>query len=380
MPGSPAIGSKSAPAPHLLLTKSYANLTQILHQVSAHVKRPWRSAHANPALAPHGIEKMSDGSGLGMSELLANLPTDTCDECGNDGFKYSCPGDVVDEGNYCLYGRDDNEPMRACESCFMGREYPEYNDVYRCANHQIIPWDFTDAFDKWGFNDGSNTQSITIAEDIAALGYKVAVYQWGTHNEVISQIVRTQDGMGETIEDELTPEQIADINGVLVYPPEGYQPGGYDERPVWMVLPPDIMEAINRYHDTPGFVSIELPGPVDDGKRVLRAKGSLAIIEAFNARDDTDIVCSFCLQTKEHYGVVHNLRRGDEVKTRNFVVPACESTVPHLFHKHCFKKYLRKTAAEITMATNRNKCPLCKSVVVGAKSPEPKSESQELDF
>jgi hypothetical protein len=140
------------------------------------------------------------------------------------------------------------------------------------------------------------------------------------------------------------------------------------------------MEAINDYFDIPGFQSIDLPGPPVPEKRVLRAKGGLAILNAFDALDDKDTVCVLCLETKEHYTVVHNLRRGTEIMTRNFVVPACESKVPHLYHKHCFKKYLKKAEVEVSMAANRNKCPMCKSVVVGAKSPEPKAESQEVEF
>ncbi len=52
-----------------------------------------------------------------------------------------------------------------------------------------------------------------------------------------------------------------------------------------------------------------------------------------------------------------------------FVVPRCESEVPHLFHRACLKSWLKKPG--------NFTCPICRSTVAGDSSPTVKPESQE---
>ena len=129
---------------------------------------------------------------------------------------------------------------KECSNCI-------YSDTYilrrerLCENCEYEP-DRTDAFSKWGHNDGGSTKCITgdVVEAIEDLGYDCCGNEdtehydensdwkqgWGCHNfEVITKIVKSD-------------------TGEVVYPIDDFQVGGYDDRYYCEVLPADILEAI----------------------------------------------------------------------------------------------------------------------------------------
>ena len=107
-------------------------------------------------------------------------------------FSNNCHGIVNDVLEY--------KNIVPCENCVedFGDFYPKVDwkiprGHRRCENCDYEP-DWTDAFSKWGHNDGSSNNYITseIVDTIEELGYKCTVESWGTvHNrEVIMEIVK----------------------------------------------------------------------------------------------------------------------------------------------------------------------------------------------
>lgn len=53
----------------------------------------------------------------------------------------------------------------------------------------IYAWSWTEAFDKFGFNDGDGqVETWNVEAVLSGAGYDVAVVGWGMHNTVISSI------------------------------------------------------------------------------------------------------------------------------------------------------------------------------------------------
>ncbi len=50
-------------------------------------------------------------------------------------------------------------------------------------------WDWTEAFDKFGFNDGDGqVETYQVEAVLTEAGYEVELSEWGLHNTVISSI------------------------------------------------------------------------------------------------------------------------------------------------------------------------------------------------
>ena len=61
--------------------------------------------------------------------------------------------------------------------------------------NEIIYWDWEEAFDKFGFEDGDGWNGThLICDFIESLGYKVDAEKWGLHNYMIESIKSTKDG------------------------------------------------------------------------------------------------------------------------------------------------------------------------------------------
>jgi len=120
-----------------------------------------------------------------------------------------------------------------CEDCARDRDL--------CDNCRYIPG-WSDAFSKWGHNDGACFLCITdnVVDVIEGLGYDCCgnldtehfdeenhwQKGWGCHNySVITKIVKAD-------------------TGEVVYPVDGYQVGGYDNEAVYSVLPKDIVDTL----------------------------------------------------------------------------------------------------------------------------------------
>jgi hypothetical protein len=145
-----------------------------------------------------------------------------------------------------LYEEIDNESYMClnyeeCGGCLSSNTYVPRSERL-CEECEYEP-DWTDAFSKWGHNDGASTaKGITwkVVEAIEDLGYDCCGNEdtehydensdwkqgWGIHNfAVITKIVKSD-------------------TGEVVYPIDGFQVGGYDDRCYSEVLPDDILEAI----------------------------------------------------------------------------------------------------------------------------------------
>ena len=142
--------------------------------------------------------------------------------------------------NWYLYGEHHCKGCEICGECDDKVSKPGQ----LCENCEYIP-DYGDAFSKWGHNNGGSCRCSTgdIVDIIEGLGYDCCgnpdteYYDaennpnegWGSHNfAVITKIVRVSDGQ-------------------VVYPIEGFQVGGYDDRGYFEVLPDDIVDAILYY-------------------------------------------------------------------------------------------------------------------------------------
>ena len=94
----------------------------------------------------------------------------------------------------------------------------------------IIEWCWEEAFSKWGFNDGDViVMTDEGAQAIGELGYEVEVGAWGVHNEVITSIVKEEDGF--------------DLSGDVLSVIEYNQFVGADIR---NHLPADLVEHLDR--------------------------------------------------------------------------------------------------------------------------------------
>ena len=52
-------------------------------------------------------------------------------------------------------------------------------------------WNWTEAFDKFGFDDGDGlVMTETVVSVLSAAGYTVSFYKWGLHNSIICSIAR----------------------------------------------------------------------------------------------------------------------------------------------------------------------------------------------
>ena len=99
---------------------------------------------------------------------------------------------------------------------------------------QETTWSWTDAFDKFGFNDGDGLiMTEHVAETLTKAGYTVSTQTWSIHNVIITSIKR--DGV------ELIPE---DTNV------------GYDDPLDY--LPQDIITLLNAAYPEGDVVEVEL--------------------------------------------------------------------------------------------------------------------------
>ena len=128
-------------------------------------------------------------------ESIGDSPPIICGGC--IGCDYECPYEDMNEVG---------EEGEVCESC-------EYEP------------NLQDAFSKFGHNDGGACKTITdnVKYIIEELGYQVRADRWGSHNYCIMEIKRGDE---------------------IVYPIEGFEIGGYDERDFEDVLPDDINDAL----------------------------------------------------------------------------------------------------------------------------------------
>jgi hypothetical protein len=98
-------------------------------------------------------------------------------------------------------------------------------DVCECCGGQIA-WSWTEAFEKFGFNDGDGQIMTYVVRDVLTeAGFEVTDHHWGLHNVVIVSIVCPTRG-------ELMP---GDASGVQV---------GYDDPRDY--LPADIIALLDR--------------------------------------------------------------------------------------------------------------------------------------
>ena len=105
-------------------------------------------------------------------------------------------------------------------------------------------FDYSDAFSKWGHDDGGANYTITanVVYKLSEMGYSCCGHEyedfydqeydwengWGFHNPaVITKIIRV-------------------ATGEVVYPIEGFEVGGYDDRDYLEVLPHDIVDMLNK--------------------------------------------------------------------------------------------------------------------------------------
>jgi len=97
---------------------------------------------------------------------------------------------------------------------------------------QETNWSWTEAFDKFGFNDGDGiVMTGHVAETLSKAGYTVRSEPWGIHNITISSIQR--DGL------ELIPENIE---------------YGYDDPLDY--LPKDIIDLLNTAYPEDDVVEV----------------------------------------------------------------------------------------------------------------------------
>ena len=188
-----------------------------------------------------------------MSAILHSITTDIENSRIKDNIKYwrwmsNIYHNKQDTMNHLCVCEDINDKSYMClnyEECFGCL----YSDTYiprserLCENCEYEP-DWTDAFSKWGHNDGGSTKCITVdvVEAIEDLGYDCCGNEdtehydensdwntgWGWHNfAVITKIVKSD-------------------TGEVVYPIDDFQVGGYDDRCYCEVLPADILEAITH--------------------------------------------------------------------------------------------------------------------------------------
>ncbi len=123
-------------------------------------------------------------------------------------------------------------PCENCVECF-DNFYPKLDwKIPRgqriCEDCAYEP-DWTDAFSKWGHNDGASNNYITseIVDTIEELGYKCKVESWGLHNqEVIIEIVKCHNNETEIVYD-------LEKNSY-----------SYDEEEFYNTMPRDILEAL----------------------------------------------------------------------------------------------------------------------------------------
>jgi hypothetical protein len=153
-----------------------------------------------------------------------------------DTMNHLCEDIIIDNETYMCLNYEE------CGGCHYSYTYvPRGERLCERCNYEP---DWTDAFSKWGHNDGGSTKCITgdVVEAIEDLGYDccgnedtehydaesewLLRYGWGCHNcEVITKIVKSD-------------------TGEVVYPIDGFRVGGYDDRCYCEVLPADILEAI----------------------------------------------------------------------------------------------------------------------------------------
>lgn len=61
----------------------------------------------------------------------------------------------------------------------------------KTCHHTTLTWSWTEAFDKFGFDDGDGqVVTETVADVLRAAGYVVSVEPWGWHNVVITSIMK----------------------------------------------------------------------------------------------------------------------------------------------------------------------------------------------
>ena len=131
-----------------------------------------------------------------LEESKENLEEFTCNGCEN--CDYDCDNDVDEEGDVC----------RCC-----AYEY-SISDAFSTYGHQYgVAGTYTCKFVTYDVKDV-----------IEELGYQVTEELFGSNPCCITEI--------------------KDSNGIIVYPIEGYEIGGYDERPYQEVLPEDILLAL----------------------------------------------------------------------------------------------------------------------------------------
>ena len=193
-----------------------------------------------------------------MSAILHSITTDIENSRIKDNIKYW-------RWMSNIYHNKQDTMDHLCEDIndksYMCLNYEEYccvidSDTYiprgerLCENCEYEP-DWTDAFSKWGHNDGESNKCITgdVVEAIEDIGYDCCGNEdtehydensdwkqgWGSHNcAVITKIVKSD-------------------TGEVVYPTDGFL-YGYDDRHYSEVLPADILEAIthiNYYGEYP---------------------------------------------------------------------------------------------------------------------------------
>ena len=140
---------------------------------------------------------------------------------------------IIDKNYMCLNYEE-------CSGCIDSYTYIPRGERL-CENCEYEP-DWTDAFSKWGHNDGESNKCITydVVEAIENIGYDCCGNEdtehydeesdwnngWGIHNfAVITKIVKSD-------------------TGEVVYPIDDFEIGGYDDRCYSEVLPADILDAI----------------------------------------------------------------------------------------------------------------------------------------
>lgn len=92
----------------------------------------------------------------------------------------------------CDYEDCCNDYQVYCNNCFEeGVENGRIGKFH--PNCLPIEWGILDAFNKWGFDDGSSDRNYTdeIVSHIEALGYEVECDSWGCHNYFIQEISRS---------------------------------------------------------------------------------------------------------------------------------------------------------------------------------------------
>jgi hypothetical protein len=148
-------------------------------------------------------------------------------------YKY----DILTDLHNMYRAECDDEFFGTC-AC-LGCDCPnDVDDGHTLCDDCAYEPDWTDAFKKFGHNDGESCKYVTsdVVGEINNFGYWVNPSWeegWGLHNRAVITQIRKDDE-----------------NGEIVYPIEGFDIGGYDARDFFQVLPNDIVKRLEIMYPT----------------------------------------------------------------------------------------------------------------------------------